>query len=154
MTQTITLHLPEDIYQRLQQAAATTHQPLETVLFQTIQGNLPPVAGDLPPELAEELSVWQTVSDAALWQIVNEPLPAVHWQRHQALLRRNAAGRLSASEQAELPRLRATADQFALRRSYALALLKWRGHTLPAPETLSLHATPQKNIRRRSAKSR
>ncbi len=40
-------------------------------------------------------------------------------------------GTLTAAERAELARLREETDRFVLRRSYALALLKWRGHTVP-----------------------
>ena len=153
--QTVTLHLPETIYQRLQAVAATTRQPLETVIFQTIQGNLPPALDDLPPEMAEELAAWPTMSDAALWRVVRETPPPAQWRRHQALLNRNEAGPLTAGEREELDQLRDNVDRFVVRRSYALALLKWRGHTLPPPETLIPHAAPpKKNPPRRSAKRR
>lgn len=133
--QTVTVRLPEDAYRRLQAMATTTRQPLESVVSQAIQGNLPPTVDDLPPELAEEFAAWHTLNDTALWRIAQEPLPAQQWRRHQALLRRQTRQTLSAAEQTELARLREDTDRFVLRRSYALALLKWRGHavTPPAP---------------------
>lgn len=39
---------------------------------------------------------------------------------------------LSGPEQRELVDLRGRVDRFVLRRSFVLALLKWRGHTLPS----------------------
>jgi organic radical activating enzyme len=36
--QTVTLQLPENIYQRLRRMAETTRQPLEEVVFHSIQG--------------------------------------------------------------------------------------------------------------------
>ncbi len=130
--QTIQIQLPAEIYHRLQRVADATQQPLEAVVFQTIQGNLPPSLDDLSPDLQRLVADLQALSDAALWQIARAPLPPHQWRRHQHLLAQGQAGHLSATEEAELAALRAATDQYVTRRSYALALLKWRGHTLPA----------------------
>jgi hypothetical protein len=132
ITRTITLQLPDDIYRRLERMAEATHQPLEEVVVQTIQGNLPPSVDDLPADLQGEMAALQNVNDEALWAIAKETLPIDQWRRHQALLRKNGSRGLSDKEREELSQLRHMADRLVLRRSYALALLKWRGHTLPA----------------------
>jgi len=132
--QVITLHLPQNIYQRLQLMAQMTHQPLEVVAFQSIQGNLPPLIEDLPAEWRDELAKLQSLTVEALWTIAKEPLPPEQWRRHQQLLEQNQAGVLTEDEREELANLRTVTDRFVFRRSYALALLKWRGYTLPAPE--------------------
>lgn len=134
--QTITLGLPQDIYQRLQRMAQATRQPVEEVMFQTIRGNLPPSLDDLPPEMRDDLAALQNRSDQALWAIARESLPPAQWRRHQHLLRKNQAGTLTGAERTELVRLRTTTDHFVLRRSYVMALLKWRGYTLPIQESL------------------
>jgi hypothetical protein len=131
-TLTVTLQLPEEIHSRLERVAEATHQALETVVFQTIQGNLPPSIEDVPPEMRDELSALQNASDETLWVIASESLPKGQWRRHQKLLRKNAARGLKQAEQDELMQLRGQTDRLVMRRSYALALLKWRGHTLPA----------------------
>jgi hypothetical protein len=128
---TITLQLPEEIHQRLARVAQSTHQPLETVVFQTIQGNLPPSVEDAPADMCDELSALQDASAEAVWAIAQEPLPKEQWRRHQKLLRKNSSRGLKATEREELSQLRSQTDRLVLRRSYALALLKWRGHTLP-----------------------
>lgn len=146
--QTITLELPEDIYQRLQRMAEAIQRPIEEVTFQTIRGNLPPSVDDLPPELRDELAALQNLDDKALWAIVKESLPPDQWRRHEHLLRKNQAGTLTAAEREELARLRAATDRFVFRRSYALALLKWRGYALPIPETQAPDVpTPQNSGR-------
>lgn len=134
--QTITIGLPQDIYQRLQRVAQTIRRPVEEVMFQTIRGNLPPSVDDLPSELRGELASLQNRSDQALWAIVRESLPPAQWRRHKRLLRKNQAGTLTGAERKELARLRTATDHFVFRRSYALALLKWRGYTLPIPKSL------------------
>jgi hypothetical protein len=132
-TPTITLKLPKDIHQRLQSMAQATHTPLEEVVFQSIQGNLPPSVDDLPAEMRGELAALQNATDESLWVIANEAPPKNQWRRHQQLLRNNRSRGLKPAERDELNTLRQAADRLVLRRSYALALLKWRGHTLSTP---------------------
>lgn len=130
--QTINIQLPDTIYQRLQRMADAMNQPLEEVVFQTIRGNLPPSLDDLSPDLRGVVANMQLLSDEELWDIAKIALPPQQWRRHQRLLHKAENGTLSVAEQKELERLRTVTDQFVIGRSYALALLKWRGHTLPA----------------------
>jgi len=129
--QTINIQLPDTIYQRLQRMADAINKPLEEVVFQTIQGNLPPSLDDLSPDLRTLVAEMQRLGDEELWAIAHNPLPPQQWRRHQHLLHKTEAETLSSAEQRELEELRAVTDQFVIRRSYPLALLKWRGHTLP-----------------------
>lgn len=128
--QTIHIQLPDAIYERLRRVAEATNQPLEEVVFQTIQGNLPPSLDDLRPELQRIVADLQHLSDEALWAIARAPLSPQQWRRHQRLLRKAQENTLTAAEQSELAKLREATDQFVIRRSYALALLKWHGHTI------------------------
>lgn len=131
--QTITLRLPEESYARLNRMATLLRRPVEEVASQTIRGNLPPTVDDLPADLQSEMAAWSSLSDERLWEVARQPLPAEQWRRHQRLLRKNEAGTLTEAEQDELAHLRSETDRFVFRRSYALALLKWRGHTVPTP---------------------
>ena len=103
-------------------------------MFQTIRGNLPPTVDDLPADQQEDLAAMADLGDEALWAVVRQALPSAQWRRHQHLLRKNEAGTLTSAEREELDRLRLVTDRFVFERSFALALLKWRGHTLPMPE--------------------
>ncbi len=132
--QTVTLQLPENIYQRLRRMAETTRQPLEEVVFHSIQGNLPPVTDDLPIEMQNELATLQNLSDDTIWKIAKTPVDSKSWRRHQFLLQKNETKTLSQAEQQELAQLRQDIDHLILRRSYALALLKWRGHSVSPVE--------------------
>jgi hypothetical protein len=58
-------------------------------------------------------------------------LPDAQWARHTELLSRQQEGALSEAEAREWAQLRESVDHFVLRRSFVLALLKWRGHSLP-----------------------
>jgi hypothetical protein len=74
----------------------------------------------------------QHLGDDALWAIGKEAVLATQWRRHQHLLYKGEQGVLTPEEQAELTQLREVTDRFVMRRSYALALLKWRGYPIPA----------------------
>ncbi len=106
------------------------HQPLEAVVYQSIQGNLPPLIEDAPDEWRSDVADMEQLTDEALWKVGKEPLPDQQWACHQELLERNQDGTLTESERDELERYRKITDRFVFRRSYALALLKWRGHTI------------------------
>jgi hypothetical protein len=128
--QPITVKLPPRLYRRLAHVAALTNQSLDAVLLQTIRGNLPLALEDVPREMQPELSALLKLSDEDLWAVARTPRDAQQWRRHQTLLRQNAAGRLNEKGQRELAALRDTTDRQVLRRSLALALLKWRGYSI------------------------
>ena len=81
-----------------------------------------------PLKWQAELASLQRRSSQALSTIVKEPLSPEQWERHQDLLYQNQTSGLNDSELEELAHLRKETDRFVFRRSYALALLKWRGH--------------------------
>jgi predicted transcriptional regulator len=132
--QEMTVRLPETVFHRLLGMAKTTHQSVDEVLSQSIRGNLPPLVDDLPPEMRDEVARLAQLSDTELWAVVDVPLSQTQWRRHEALLEKNAAGEISPSELDELARLRDAVDRWVLRRSYAAALLKWRGYAVSLPE--------------------
>ncbi|ETW96416.1 MAG: hypothetical protein ETSY2_46440 [Candidatus Entotheonella gemina] len=129
--QTIHIQLPDEMYQRFRQVAHATNQPLEEVVFQTIRGNLPPSLDDLDPKSHSIVADLQQLSDDRLWTIAKEELSPEQWRRHQELLQKAYDDDLTAAEMQELETLRETTDRLITRRSYALALLKWHGHTIP-----------------------
>ena len=133
-TQTVNRELPEEMYQRFKGVAAVTHRSLESVIYQTIRGNLPPALDDLPPGQQDLAADLQLLDDEGLWAVAKERLPASQWQRHQHLLHKAEVDALTSAEQAELAGLREATDRFVIRRSYALALLKWRGYTIPTAQ--------------------
>lgn len=135
MPQTITISIPENVYKRFQQVAKTVQQPLEEVVVQSIQGNLPPSLEDIPTEWQSEFSRFPKETTEKLWQIAREELSPALWKRHKTLLKKNQTDELNPREQKELQTLREQADWFMFRRSFALALLKWRGISITAPET-------------------
>jgi hypothetical protein len=130
-TQRVTIELPESILHRFAQIAEATQQPLEKLVAQSVVSNLPPFPENLPLELHAEFMEMQTLGVDELLAIAQTQADATQHRRHEQLLDRNQAGLLTPEEQTELTSLRLIADQLMLRKSYAWAILRWKGHRIP-----------------------
>jgi hypothetical protein len=136
-THTITLALPEPIYQHLQSQAQITTRPLNDVIFQILSQSLPPeVEEDLPLNYRIELESMAHLSDEVLWQIAQSTMNQDKVALYDILLARHKAGQLTPIGQKWLTQLRQDAEQLMLRKAHAYAILKNRGHQLPTLEEL------------------
>lgn len=130
-TQSITLHLSDPVYRYLQQVATITKRPLEQLVRLSVEGNLPPSVENAPQELQDELLAMQSLSPTQLTSIANSQLPQSQRERYLSLLEQNSAGGISTEDSAEMEALRLAADRLMVRKGYALAVLRWRGHSIP-----------------------
>lgn len=135
-TRTVTLELPESLYDRLQRTAQATRRSLDDVLLHAVQVGSPPRWDDAPAEFQADLSALDRLDDDGLWRIARSHATEADLQRCQELLDQNANGDLSADERDELAQLRLEADRLMLRKVHAAALLRWRGHQVPPAEAL------------------
>lgn len=121
--QSITLDLPDDVYERVRQAAEDSQRPVESVLLDTISL----LFGD---EAIEQVSPenLEKLTDDQLWAIVHRPLAWPQDARLRELTALGKSGALSDDEQAEMEQLIGVVDRYVLLRSKALLLLKQRGH--------------------------
>ncbi|MFO0605603.1 MAG: hypothetical protein U0324_20645 [Polyangiales bacterium] len=128
----LTLDLPEPLYQRLARTAQATRQPLEAVALRALERGSPPACDDAPAEFQADLAALDRADDEALRELAGAMMLA-DFERRDALLERNAAGLLSPEERGELDRLRREEDRFLLRKAHAAALLQWRGRAANTP---------------------
>lgn len=124
----ITLDLPEDLYERVRQVAEQSQRPLERVLVESIRllFVLPPTSTDV----ATILAAMPGYSDAQLWAVVYQRLAWPQSQRLHELSAKNKREELTENEQSELEYLLTLNDHAMLLRSEALILLKNRGHDI------------------------
>lgn len=132
-TATVTLQIPELLYQRLAQTAQATQQPVEKVVLHALQVGSPPPWDDIPDEFQADLASLDKLDDAALWEIARSHKSPDEMSRYDLLLDKNQNQTLSAAERLELAELRHQSDVFLLRKAQAAALLRWRGHRVPSP---------------------
>lgn len=133
-TQKLMVDLPEAVYQHLSRIAEQIHQPIEVLLTQSVISNLPPSAENAPPEMTAELLTMLTFSVEKLLKVADSQLSPTQ-ERHLELLEKKQTGSISAEELQELDAL--PTDQLLLRKTYAEAVLRWRGHRGSAVEELS-----------------
>lgn len=136
--QSVTLQLPEPVFRYFQQMAVATKRPLEQVVRQSVEGNLPPSVATMPVEMNHGLLALQGLPVEQLLAVAAEQVSPAEQARHLELLERNSAGALTASEEQELATLRLAADRLMLRKAYAWSVLRWRGHPTPALNELPL----------------
>jgi len=118
------------------QARAKT-RPIEEVAIQALARNLPPpVEDDLPASLRAELRAMRRLSDGSLWDIAGGVMNPDKVALYDVLLERLQDHTLTPEGREWPARLREEADTLMLRKAHAYALLKSRGHTLPALQEL------------------
>ncbi len=129
----ITLQLPDRLYQRLVNTAQATQCPLEAVILHALEVGSPPDWDDVPEAFQADLAALDQLDDAMLWTIALARKSATEMSRYDELLDRNREGTLTDAERLELTALRTEADRFMLCKAQAAALLRWRGHQVPHP---------------------
>jgi hypothetical protein len=137
-TQSVTLQLPESVYRYFQQVAVATKRPLEQVVRQSVEGNLPPAVASMPAEMQHELLALQTLPPEQLLRVAAGQIPPADQARHLELLEKNSTGAITQAEQEELAALRLSADRLMVRKAYAWSVLRWRGHSVPVLNELPL----------------
>jgi DNA-binding helix-hairpin-helix protein with protein kinase domain len=130
MSQTVTLTLPDRLYEPIRRIAQATHQPVEAVLLMALQTSLPALDG-LPEPLIEALVALEMMDTPTLQQVLLEQVPVEQQRTIEALLRRNQAEQLTQAEQEQLTLLQQNADQVMLRKARAAVLLRFRGQRIP-----------------------
>jgi hypothetical protein len=128
VAETVTLQLPNRLYQRLVNTAQATKRPLEEVILHSLEVGSPPDWDDVPEEFQAELAALDRLDDDRLWQIARSQKPESDFVRYDELLERNREEMLTDAERLELTALRSEADRFMLCKAQAAVLLRWRGH--------------------------
>ncbi len=128
--QTVSVELPEDLYERLCETASAAARSVQDVVMASIAISLPPLERDLPPEVRSELGPMALLSAEELREISCTSLDQVRQMRLETLAQLQKTQTLSGAEQAELDELVEQAQRVMLRRAEARRLLALRGHTI------------------------
>lgn len=121
MAEAITITIPDNLRQELEQVAEAKSKSLETVVLERLQASL-------PEDIQNELDALQYLSDDALWTIAREQMPQESQVRADELMTRNNFGTITPEESIELAQYVVRGDRLMLRKSEAAVLLKKRGY--------------------------
>lgn len=140
--QSITVNLPDEVYQRAEMAARTLKRPLDELIVESLATTLPQLSliDDVPAEMAGEIAAMSQLSDEALLGLANSLLPADRQESLNNLLDQQNRGELDEAGKRELAELTAECGRHMLRRAKAVAILISRGHS--TPQLLSLPQQP------------
>jgi len=125
-TQTLALQLPDALLQRLQRMAAITRRPLDTLVVQTLDNNLPKLPAHLPQTVQDELSNLEKLEDEVLWTVADSQYDHDKQIEYRELLHKNSRGLLSEDEKGQMNMHLESVERLTLQKSYAYLLLKWR----------------------------
>ncbi len=135
---TIAIELPQLLYQRLQRLAELTRRPLEKLVVQTLEANVPSLPENLSPIIRETLLDLEVLDDEILWQVAYSTISPKQQNKYSHLLQKNRLKTLNKTEQITLERLYQESQRHTIRKGYAFVLLKWRGYSLPTLAELEL----------------
>lgn len=125
-TQSVSVELPEELYQRIREVAERSDSSVEAV----VREGLEEVFGTGSPSTETLRARLHAFRDDQLWAVVRQRLNVLERARLEELSARAGQEKLSDSEQAELDSLVDQIDLLTLLRSHALLLLKERGHDI------------------------
>ena len=127
-TETVTLKIPEAIYQRLANTARGMQRPFEKIVIHALKVGIPPSYDDVPEEFKADIAGLDRLDDESLWRIARSRKTEGQMERYNNLLEANSTRELTDREQLELKKMRA--ELFMLKKAQAAALLHWRGYTV------------------------
>ena len=125
--QSITVQLPDNLYQRMRQRARERNRSVEAEVTAVVERAF---AADLSPATADLLEQLPHLADEALWQAARMRVPDEKAARMQELVWKEQAEGLTTTEDDEAAQLQQYAGRTMLIRAEAAALLMERGHDI------------------------
>ncbi len=133
---TVTIKLPEKLYEQLRRTAELTQQPLDAIVADSLTHSLAPLLEDIPTDYHADVYPLLQMSDQALQEEVKRTFPPDDWAEYEALLQCKKNRSLTNAEQSLLDDLCYQADVLTFRKGYAAVLLQRRGRRIPPPSEL------------------
>jgi paraquat-inducible protein B len=119
MAATVSVQIPDSIYQRLVNTVNATGQSLQEIMLHALKVSSSPDWDNVPDEFKTDLAVLDRLEDEALWKIATTRKTPEDMVRHDELLERNQDAALTLEEKLELMELRSQADGLMLRKVQA-----------------------------------
>jgi hypothetical protein len=130
--ETISVRLPQGVYQRLRQRADTMNRPIDVELAEVVEEALghADAWGGISEETVDAVEQLRFLNEADLWQAARMEVPAESSERMQVLILKLQAEGLGDAELHEAEQLSRLAERVMLVRAEAAALLKARGQDI------------------------
>jgi plasmid stability protein len=126
-SQSVTLELPEPLYEQLQARAARRQRTVADEVLDVLTGAIP-ATEVLPDDLEQAIAQLLYLDDTALWQAGRSKMASDAVERLSELNAKHQREGLTEAEQQESEWLERQYERSMLVRAQAAALLKQRGH--------------------------
>jgi hypothetical protein len=138
MSHTVTLTLPDSVYENYRQKAATLHKPMKELIQEVVcDGQPPPPSVDDAPEyLRADLKALEKLSNEELRRVAESHLEPAKQRKLSRLLDKNQAGTITEKERQQMDELLHEGQRLTVIKAHAWVLLKWRGERIPTYEEL------------------
>lgn len=130
--QSITLDIPQRVFDQIQKAAEKAHRPIQEVLIEAVTA-VAPVINNTSPDLRIALAQMAYLNDAALWSAARSSLSSEQRTRLEVLHQKQQGEGLSLQEQQEEQALVKLYQETLLVRAQAAVLLKLRNYDISDP---------------------
>lgn len=128
----VTLNLPENVYERARRTASILNRSVEELLESTLDTALP-AFDDAPTHLETDMARLPSLNDTELWQVARSKMDKKREKTLHKLLDAQAERRLNEKETRQLESLHHESGKLTLLKSQAYALLHQRGYPVPQP---------------------
>ncbi len=128
--ETLTITLPNTIYDRVKITAQATALTSEEVIKQSISLLLPAFESNISTSSRLKLSKFSLLSDVELWKKANSIMGSANQSRLEELAQLQKEKPLKKDEQTELDNLMAKAQRIMLSKAEARRVLAQRGHVV------------------------
>ncbi len=127
--QSVTVHLPTGLYNRLKRRAEQAHRTIESEMLETVAGAIPADDG-LTPELSEAVARLAAADDELLLRQVRARFPAEKSAQLENLHLRRETGTWSQHEARQAALLTTELEHFMFLRAQAMSFLLQRGYNM------------------------
>ena len=129
---TVTLSLPDPVYEQIERAAATARRSVDDVLREAVSA-VASLTSLAPGRERSAFAQMAYMNDAALWQAARAMMTAELRARMESLHERKREQGLDEADAAEEEALLALYRETLLVRAHAAVLLKQRGYDISDP---------------------
>lgn len=130
--QTLSIELPDDLYDRLQRRAVATQRSLGDEVVEALRASDPESGDRLPEGLEAELAQLEALDDASLLKLARRRVSLQKSRRLEALNFKRQRQGLNRAERRVAAQLLEEFDRRMLLRAQVLMLLKQRGYDMNA----------------------
>ena len=118
----ITIQIPQHLYQRLEEAATRLQKPVENLVVETLQAALPTV-DEIPASIQTEVASLEKMDNQALQKIAESEMGLEDQKKLEQLLELQNMRQLTDDEMNKLTTLRTEYGRVLLRKARSFALL-------------------------------